>query len=183
PSPRPPRADSSDRSLLRWVRRGNQDAATQLYARYADRLRTLVEAESSPELARREEAEDIVQSVFSSFFRGVGQGHYDVPAGDELWKLFLIIALNKICTKGTYHRALKRDVRRTTGGEFLDRLTQAEQGADGPAFVLLKLVVEEALDSLPPLNRRMVTLRIEGHEVADIAAQTQRSKRTVERVL
>ncbi len=177
------RSNSSDSSLLRRVQRGNQDAATELYFRYAERLRNLVRNETSPALARREDAEDILQSIFSSFFRGVGQGYYDVPAGDELWKLLLVIALNKICAKGTYHRAAKRDVRITLGGEFLDRYSRYAHSTPSDETTFLKLAIDEALTQLQPLQRQMVVCRIEGYEVAEIASRVQRSKRTVERVL
>lgn len=180
--PAPP-ADPSDSSLLRRVQLGNQDAATELYFRYAERLRLLVRSESSPALARREDAEDILQSIFTSFFRGVGQGYYEVPAGDELWKLLLVIALNKICAKGSYHRAAKRDVRVTVGGEFLDKYSRYAQAPHENGLAFLRLVIDEALDQLQPMPRKMVVLRIEGHEVAEIATRVQRSKRTVERVL
>lgn len=182
-SPRAPRSESTDSSLLRWIQNGNQDAATQLYFRYAERLRLLVESQSSAELTRREDPEDIVQSVFTSFFRGVGQGYYDVPAGDELWKLFLVIALNKICAKGAYHRAAKRDVRRTTGGALLEKCRAIAAGEENTAFVFLQLVIDEALECLPEIQRLMIVHRIEGHEIADIATKVKRSKRTVERVL
>jgi RNA polymerase sigma-70 factor, ECF subfamily len=181
--PELPPVDPSDSSLLRRVQGGNQDAATQLYFRYAERLRQLVRSETSAALARREDPDDILQSIFTSFFRGVGQGYYDVPAGDELWKLFLVIALNKICAKGTYHRAAKRDVRVTVGGEFLERYSRHAADPEQPDVLFLKLVIGEALDQLQPLQRQMVVLRIEGFEVAEIATRTHRSKRTVERVL
>src|SRR3954463_15800086 len=87
---KPPSEDSSDRSLLQRFQDGNQDAATLLYLRYAKRLRALAKAQCSRDLARRVEVEDIVQSVFRSFFRGASRGYYDVPAGEELWKLFLV---------------------------------------------------------------------------------------------
>src|SRR5438045_3939685 len=148
-SPRVPGPQSSDASLLRWIQGGNQEAATQLYFRYAERLRALVEAESSPDLARREEAADIVQSIFSSFFSGVGKGYYDVPAGEEIWKLFLVIALNKICAKGTYHRAAKRDVRLTVDGEFLDRYSRYAHDPAEPGVMFLRLFIAEALEQLP----------------------------------
>src|SRR5262249_38717285 len=109
----------SDHSLLRRLRTGDQDAATQLYLRYAQRLQLLAPAECSAELARRVDMEDIVQSVFCSFFRGVSDGYYDIPAGEELWKLLLVIALNKIRAKGAFHRAARRDVRQTVGGDAL----------------------------------------------------------------
>ena len=43
--------------------------------------------------------------------------------------------------------------------------------------------MDEALARLPEAQRRMVELRIEGHEVGEIAARVGRSKRSVERVL
>src|SRR5437016_4908755 len=101
----------SDASLLRRLRLGSEDAATQLYLRYAHRLRALARAQSSPELARRVDADEIVQSIFGSFFRVASTGHYDVPEGEEIWKLLLVIALHKIRAKGAFHRAAKRDVR------------------------------------------------------------------------
>ena len=47
----------------------------------------------------------------------------------------------------------------------------------------LRLTIEQALDDLPPEHRQMVQMRIQGHEVADIARQTGRAKRSVERIL
>jgi len=176
-------AEPTDSSLLRRLRHGNQDAATQLYLRYADRLRILARAECSPDLARRVDVDDIVQSVFSSFFRGVGQGYYEVPHGDELWKLFLVIALNKIRAKGAYHRAAKRDIRLTAGGEFLDDWSPSSHDGGETAYTFLKMVIDEALTDMAAPQQQMIRLRIEGHEVAAIAALTKRSKRTVERVL
>ena len=181
PTP-PPAAAPTDSSLLRRLRDGNESAAGQIYLRYARRLHNLARARCSPDLARREDADDIVQSVFTSFFRGVSRGYYDVPPGEELWKLLLVIALNKIRAKGNFHRAAKRDVRLTAGGEFLDAQDQPA-GRDEAALGFLRLTVAEALEHLPEHHRQMVTLRVEGYEVAEIAAQTGRSKRTVERIL
>jgi RNA polymerase sigma-70 factor (ECF subfamily) len=173
----------SDASLLRRLRLGSEDAATQLYLRYAHRLRALARAQSSPELARRVDAEEIVQSVFGSFFRVASAGHYDVPVGEELWKLFLVIALNKIRAKGAFHRAAKRDVRLTAAGDYFDNCAELPDKHDEAALAFLRLSVEEAMGQLPVAQRQMVALRIEGYDVGEIAQQTGRSKRTVERLL
>lgn len=172
----------TDSSLMRQLRHGNQDAATQLYLRYAARLRALARGECSPDLALRVEVDDIIQSVFASFFRGVGQGYYVVPQGGELWKLFLVIALNKIRALGDFHRAAKRDVRKTTTNSFLKRSCAVTEG-DHTAFTFLKMVIDEVVEDLSVSQQQMVRLRIAGHDVADIAIHTQRSKRTIERVL
>ena len=86
----------SDHSLLVRLRGGQQDAATQLYVRYAQRLRALVRARCSSQLVRRLEPDDIVQSVFRRFFRHVLQGDYDVPPGEELWGLLLVSWMDNI---------------------------------------------------------------------------------------
>jgi RNA polymerase sigma-70 factor (ECF subfamily) len=162
---------------LQRLKQGSQDAATQLYLRYAHRLRALALAQCSDALARQVEPEDVVQSVFGSFFRGAAQGCYDVPVGEELWRLFLVIALNKIRARGNYHLAAKRDARRTVAADALDEVAGEED------LVFLRLTVEEAMEKLSPQHRQMVSLRIEGHEVAEIAQMTNRSHRTVERLL
>jgi RNA polymerase sigma-70 factor (ECF subfamily) len=172
----------SDHSLLRRFRGGSQDAATQLYVRYAHRLRALVKARCSTELARRVEPEDIVQSVFRRFFRRVSQGDYDVPAGEELWGLFLVIALNRIRAAETFHRAGKRDVR-VTVPDSPGAALEAATGHDEAAYTVLQMTIEEALANLQPQQRQMLELRVQGCEVAEIAKQTGRSKRTVERNL
>src|SRR3954447_8064963 len=172
----------SDRSLLRRLRGGSEDAATALYRRYAHRLRALARANTSAHLARRVDAEDIVQSVFRIFFAAASQGLYDVPAGEDLWKLLLVIALNKIRAEGVFHQAAKRDVRATAE---LDRLEPAAEpeGAEDFADTFLRLVVRDTLERLPPAERQMLGLRMEGFEVAEIADRVGRSKRTVERLL
>jgi RNA polymerase sigma-70 factor (ECF subfamily) len=153
-----------------------------LYLRYAQRLQALTQAQCSAELARQVDAEEIVQSIFGSFFRGASQGYYDVPAGEELWKLFLVIALNKIRAKGKYFRAAKRDTRLAVQSERIDEHATAG-GRHQADLAFLQLTVAEALDRLPPKYKEMVTLRIEGYEIADIAQRTGRSHRTVERIL
>lgn len=172
----------SDRSLLRRFRQGQSDAATQLYLRYARRLRALATRQFSPDLARRVDPDDIVQSVFRTFFRRAAAGQYSVPDRNELWKLFLVIALNKIRAAGAFHRAAKRDVRMTLGAEALDHgEAVSREGAE--ALRVLELVIDEVLAQLPAGHREIVELRIQGCEVAEIATRAGRAKRSVERVL
>jgi RNA polymerase sigma-70 factor (ECF subfamily) len=178
------RADDgpSDGSLLRHLRHGDQDAARLLYQRYAERLRRLARKRTSPDLAGRVDDDDIVQSVFGSFFRGVILGAYDVPAGEELWNLFLVITINKVRAKGAHHRAAKRDVRQTSGVEAIDRSAEV-LSSDGHARAFLQMSVEEALGRLPSEQEKAIRLRMECYEVAEIAAALGRSKRTAERLL
>ncbi len=173
----------SDHLLLKRLRAGEEDAATKLYLRYAKRLQALASAQTSSELKTRFDPEDVVQSVFRTFFRRVSHGMYDVPAGEELWQLLLVLALNKIRKLATYHRAKKRDVRKTQLAERLGPAAPDARSHDETSLLILRLLVTEVLDELTPSQRRIVELRIDGHAADEICQRTNRSKRTVERVL
>ncbi|RIK74615.1 MAG: sigma-70 family RNA polymerase sigma factor [Planctomycetota bacterium] len=178
-----PCTQASDGSLVRRFRHGEQDAATELYLRYADRLEKLAQRQTGRDLGPRVDAEDVVQSVFRTFFRRAAQGQYDLPAGEELWRLILVIALNKIRQLGIHHRAAKRSTERTKPVDRWDAIERGGDGKDATALATLEIVVDELLSQLPEAHRTMIVLRIEGHEVAEIAERTERSQRSVERVL
>jgi RNA polymerase sigma-70 factor (ECF subfamily) len=90
-----------------------------------------------------------------------------------------VISLNKIRSLATHHRAAKRNVKATT--ELDDSRDALEEG--GGSLLVMKMIIEETLESLPADQRRMVQLRIEGYTVSEIAADIKRSKRSVERLL
>lgn len=172
-------ASASDGSLVRRFRCGESDAATALYTRYACRLHAIAGAKTSSDLGPRFDAEDVVQSVFRTFFRRVSTGSYDVPDGDDLWGLLLVVTLNKTRRLALRHRARQRDVRSTAG---CNAMLEQEPLSNAP-LADLRLVVEEFTESLSPCEREIVELRVEGHEVAEIAVRLRRSKRTIERLL
>ena len=160
----------SDRSLLRRFRSGERSAATELYLRYAKRLQALAKSQTAPVLAPRFDPEDVVQSVFRTFFRRVGEGQYDVPEGEELWKLLLVISLNKVRALGNFHRAEKRDVRRTNAAKDLDEVADEQGTSDEHSLAILQMVVEDLLGQLTPAEQKIVELRIERHDITNIAS-------------
>ncbi len=167
----------TDESLLRRFRGGQEDAATELYRRYAHRLFRLAEMRTGQDLSSRVQPEDIVQSVFRTFFRRAVEGDYEVPDGETLWKLLMVMALNKIRSVADYHRAGKRDVRRTEGLQW-----QSDQASD-ESIDVLRLTIADLTASLPDSHQQIIRMRMEGHTVDEIASQLARSKRTTERVL
>ncbi len=174
---------TSDSSLLRRFQTGQQDAATALYVRYARRLQALAKKQTGQQLSQRFDPEDVVQSVFRTFFRRASEGCYEVPVGEELWQLLLVLALNKIRTLAVYHRAQKRDAGRTVGTEAVGEIASETSGEDAVAYETMKMVIDELVAKLPEPQDRIIQLRIEGHEIGEIAMMTKRSKRTVERTL
>ena len=174
-------SDPSDHTLLRRFRSGDDEAAWKLYVRYAERLLQLAKRETSPQLSSRFDPEDIVQSVFRTFFRRAASGQYEAPEGDELWKLLLVMALNKVRSRAAQHLSAKRDVRKTSGSDVVDSSAEPTEGEE--AERILKMSVEEVIQQQPESNRPIIRMRIEGYEVQAIADTLGRSKRTVERVL
>lgn len=175
-------AQANDAELLRLVQSGDSSAATELYGRYASRLRALAHSRTPSELKPVIESVDIVQSAMGSFFRRASQGDYDLPDGLELWSLLLVITLNKIKDAGAFHRSRKRDARRTTRLEptAWNHLALCDPKGD---TAQLRLMIDELLGSLEEDPKRMIELRIAGFSVDEIAAETGRAKRTIERVL
>jgi RNA polymerase sigma-70 factor (ECF subfamily) len=171
----------TDHSLLARLRSGESEAANALYYRYADHLRNLVAKRTSPQLATRVDSDDIVQSVFRTLFRRVFQNHYDVPRGEDLWKLILVIALNKVRNAANHHTSAKRDLRRTVGID--DACPAGIPGSDETNLATLKMVVAELTERLSADARQIVELRIDGYDVNEIATKTGRAKRSVERML
>jgi RNA polymerase sigma-70 factor (ECF subfamily) len=178
------RADEvTDASLLRRLREGEPDAATRLFDRYATRILALAASSVGRDLRARFDAEDVLQSVFRTFFRRAGQGEYDLPDGNNLWKLLLVIGLNKIRSKGAHHRADMRDARATLTGAAAESAMSGLRAADENALTELKLTIGEILGTFPESQRVIIELRMEGDKVDEIARKTGRSKRTVERAI
>lgn len=167
----------SDASLLVRFQSGEDDAATALYTRYAERLMKLADRSTGDDLSARFDAEDIVQSVFRTFFRRVSDGHYMIPEGEELWKLLLVIALNKVRVIAEHHRARKRDVAHTQS------IGDRDLGEVAEASEVLRLTIEDLLLTLPESHREVIHYRIDGYEVAEIAEKVSVSRRSVERIL
>ncbi len=167
----------SDASLLERFQAGEGDAATALYTRYAERLLRIADRRTGDDLSTRIDAEDVVQSVFRTFFRRVSDGHYMIPQGEELWKLLLVIALNKVRSIAEHHRAAKRDVANTRA------LGDTEPTAAPDANEVLRMTIEDVLIRLPKAHQQIVHLRIDGYEIGEISEKVSISRRSVERIL
>ena len=176
--------DFSDQTLVRRLKGGEEDAATALYVRYAKRLHRLAKYQTSDELSYRVNSDEIVQTVFRTFFRRASQGQYAVDDEDSLWKLLLVIALNKIRKLSDFHHAQKRDMRRTSTCEpgFFDSKSRQRSG-DEVAHSVLKLTIDELLSDLPDSHKEIIQLRIDGNSLPEISYKSGRAKRTAERVL
>lgn len=173
------RLTSTDHSLALRVKDGDQDAAHVLYKRYVQRVFGLVDSKLGAKLRATTDAEDIVQSVFRSMFRGVQAGNYEVEPGSTLWNLLAVISLTKLRRRAHHQTAQRRDV---------DRLVSLQTVADGEAMDMstdefLEICVRETMQKLRPSDRKILSLRIQGFTLTEISEQTSLSCRTIARRL
>ena len=174
--------ESSIADLVQRLRAGDAAAADQLFARYARQLTHVAEQHLSRKIAGRVDGEDVVQSVFRTFFRRCADGAFRIDSGAQLWRLLVKITLRKAWLKGRFHTAEARDAGAEVSGD--DWLPDALAHEPGPeeATVLVDQI-EALLDGLPPLYCQLLELRLEGHTVVEAAARLGVSRHTVHRML
>jgi RNA polymerase sigma-70 factor (ECF subfamily) len=173
--------------LARW-RKGDQQAATELFHRYADKLIALARSRMPAKLGQRVDAEDVVQSVYRSFFAGARDGRYELQRGGDLWRLLVTITHHKLFHQLEQHSRKKREIQREQGFGSPDHLAgfnAALLARDPSPLEVVTLVdeLEEIMRGLKPQQRRMLELRLLGYNVFEIAAETQSGERTVRRFL
>jgi len=174
----------SAKDLLERWESGDQAAAEELYRRYSHRLCALAEGQIGQRLGRRVGADDIVQSVFRTFFRRAADREFVIDHSGSLWRLLVKITLNKIRRYGERHRAAKRDV----GAEVYvadDRLDPEAVAHDpGPEEAAALADEMEALFAgLKSPEPAILQLAFQGYSTSEIAEQVGRSRWTVRRVL
>jgi len=165
--------------VARW-RNGDQDAAFELFRRYADRLVALARSRLSSKFVARLDAEDLVQSVYRCFFAGARIDRYDLQRGGDLWRLLVAITLNKLHSQINWHTRDKRSIHveiPDTGWEVLGRDPSPVEA------LAISEELEQVLGKLEPHERPILELRLQGRDYAEIATDVGCSERSVMRVL
>ncbi len=169
-----------------------QQAARRIWERFEPRLLEIVRRRLNPRLRVRADEEDIVQSLFRSFFMARRDGDRVVPASREgLWRLLVWLAMCKVANAAHEHQALRRDVRREERpwkgaepweanvaswmAELEDRAALPPQDA-----VIFRDEFERLLGLLPEDLQQIFVWRLEGHTNAEIGSAINRTGRTVE---
>jgi RNA polymerase sigma-70 factor, ECF subfamily len=115
--------------------------------------------------------------------RSIGRQYDHTPDGDELWRVLLVVAVFQIRRNTPNHPAAERQLQRAISSARVQNRLESHEVAQEFSDAYLESVLEEILELLPPQNRVMVALRLDGCEVAEVARLTGRSTRSVERIL
>jgi RNA polymerase sigma factor (sigma-70 family) len=107
-------AESPDfADFLRRIRAGDAAAAIELVERFEPLIRREVRMRIGDDrLNRAFDSFDVSQSVFANFFRRAASGEYQLDQPDQLVRLLMSMARNRLVSKIRKERRLVRDVRR-----------------------------------------------------------------------
>lgn len=166
------------------IRAGDAEAAAELFARYGQRLTRLAEQHLSRKLSARLDGEDVIQSVFRTFFRRTSQGEFRIDSSAQLWRLLVRITVRKAQALGRHETAGRRSVAAEVTVADDVGFSEAVARDPGPeeAAILVEQI-ESLLRGLPELYCHVLEMRLQGQEVAKIAIQLRVSRQTVYRAL
>lgn len=175
-------ADDQGPDAVRGLRDGDAIAADALFSLYAWRLTRVAERHLSSRLARRLDSEDVVQSVFRTFFRRSAAGEFRIDTTAQLWRLLVTITLRKVAANARYHTAAARDIAAEDGGNSWMAEAVAREPGPVEAATLVDQI-EALLRGLPPFFCQVLDLRLQGCGSVETAERLGVSRQTVYRAL
>src|SRR5262249_9290307 len=145
--------------------------AAELVRRYEPTIRRIVRLRlRDPRLTRRFDSVDVCQSVLASFFVRAALGQYELDQPEQLLKLLAVMARNKFTNQVRKERAECRDHRRAEeGGAETWEVPTTDPSPS--RYMAARDLLEEARRRLSAEDRRLLDLRAQGREWAEIAAE------------
>lgn len=163
--------DPTFADFVQRIRAGDTQAAAELVRRYEPAIRMEVRLRLVDKRLRRVlDTMDVCQSVLGSFFIRAATGLYELDEPDQLVKLLVAMARNKVAHQARRQRALRRDVRREI--ELNSKAIDVPTAQPSPSRVIEgQELLGELRRRLTDEERRLGDLRAQGFEWTEIAVQ------------
>ncbi|MEZ6135717.1 MAG: sigma-70 family RNA polymerase sigma factor [Pirellulaceae bacterium] len=149
---------------------------------FADRLMRLARSRLPERMQHRIDPEDIVQSVFKSFFSRHEAGRFRFEEAADVWRLLAAITWHKVQRSIRHHHQQGRDVQKESHTE-VSELNQPLNDPTASSLVLMMELLDEIMSRIPDKHREILRLRMEEFSVDEIAEAVGVSSRTVDRAL
>jgi RNA polymerase sigma factor (sigma-70 family) len=153
------------------IRAGDERAAADLVGRYEPVIRVVVRTRLGDRRLRRVlDSMDLCQSVLASFFTRAAAGQYDLERPEQLVRLLVAIARNKVAFQARRQRAGNRDLRRDVplaAGDW----DVAGAGPSPSRVASGRELLAEFRRRLSVEERRLADLRAEGRGWTEIATE------------
>jgi RNA polymerase sigma factor (sigma-70 family) len=157
--------------FLARIRAGDDSAAEELVRHYEPLIRREVRMRIEDDrLNRAFDSVDVSQSVLASFFVRAAVGEYDLDRPEQLLRLLMAMARNKLASRARQERRLRRDVRRIAGNDPAQTLEQVVDAQPSPSEILSRQELLERLRAeLTDEERSIADLRGQGLGWDDVA--------------
>jgi RNA polymerase sigma-70 factor, ECF subfamily len=165
-------------ALLSQLHSGNDGAAGKLIVLARSQLQHGLQGKVDPE--------DVLQSVFRSFFQRQQAGQFELESWDSLWAILTVMTLRKCGNLKEYFQAARRDVRReepiaVEAVQALGNICAREPTPEEAAG--LTDLLESVLGHFDERERLIVSLHLQGYNHAEIGVEVSRAERTVRRTI
>lgn len=173
--------------LMDRLRGRDDDAARVVFQRFAVRLIALARSRLDERVRPKVDAEDVLQSVYRSFFARQRDGEIDIDNWDSLWCILTLITIRKCLNQNQHYRAECRDVGREVkmqGDEICPGTPGIARRDPSPLEVTVAIeTLERLLAGLDTLDREVTILQLQNYSIPEISAKVERAERTVHRTL
>ena len=148
--------------FIQRIRAGDDQAAEELVRQYEPLIRREVRLRIEDErLNRVFDSMDVCQSVLASFFLRAATGEYDLDEPQNLIRLLVTMARNKLASKARLEHRQRRDSRRVTATDPA-AMNELLDGQPSPS---------ELLSRREQLELMRASLTAEEREIADLRGQ------------
>ena len=183
---RPRRPTSSFAQITNGLQDERSSAQVTIHRRYVYQLIRLASTKISKRFNGKIEAEDIVQSVFQSFFARHKQGKVSPQTWNELWGLLATMTIRRCCRRSNEFQSDKRNVareksllKRSVGSTCI--IDTADRQPTPQEQLMFDEILDRLLDPLTELQKEIVALKLSGHSKVEISRKVGRTERTVHR--
>jgi RNA polymerase sigma factor (sigma-70 family) len=158
--------------LISRVRAHDEQAAAELVRRYEPAVRIAVRTRLTDAALRRIfDSTDIAQSVLANFFVRAASGQFELHTSEQLIKLLVTMARNKLTNHAVKQRAARRDYRRVQADPILEDQI-ADRGPSPSQSAAYRELLKEFRSRLSAEELHIADARSLGRSWEEIAAET-----------
>ena len=164
------------------LQRSDDVAAQQLFGRFTHQLIVLAMRHVGVGMRHKVDPEDVVQSVYKSFFLRYGDGKLGAVNWNSLWGLLTLITVRKCAERASYHHAECRDTAREVsqprGDDSAERLEPFGREPTPLEAAVLSETVEQLHSILDEDERPILEMSLQGYTTREISERLERADST-----
>ena len=160
------------------LRAGEDDAARELLARYSSRLVAQARRRLGPRLVLKVDPDDVLQSVFRTFFRRLDCGRIELRDWSSLTGLLSLLTLRKCQREARRFATAGRNVgiEVSLDGPGVSDVAAPDREPTPEEVAAFGEIVERLFENLDERDRQVVSLLFSGENIDGAASRLRRSR-------